>query len=98
MASGSLLLFFFYNYKHFTLGFLSSIIIIKAYFRGLIFVVCPEHVIIVAYCLQLLFQCSDFHGLIFHFGALRNENKTQRKSLVSYTVFISCVTFDLIMT
>ncbi len=34
---------------------------LNAYFRGLIFVVCLEHVIIVAYCL-------DFRGLIFILG------------------------------
>ncbi len=42
----------------------------KVYFRGLIFVVCLEHVIIVAYCL-------DFFWLIFRFRALRNKNNTQ---------------------
>ncbi len=44
---------------------------LEAYFRGLIFAVGLEHVIIVAYYL-------DFCGLNFHLGALRNENKTQR--------------------
>ncbi len=43
---------------------------LKAYFCGLIFVVCPEHVIIVAYCL-------DFCGLNFRFEYLHNENETQ---------------------
>ncbi len=42
---------------------------LKAYFRGLIFVVCPEHVIIVAY-----YNYLDFRGLIFRFEALHNEN------------------------
>ncbi len=28
----------------------------------------PEHVITVAYSLQLLFECTDFRGLIFRFG------------------------------
>ncbi len=49
--------------------------------RYVIFVVCPEHVIIVAYCPWLLFECADIRGFIF-FLAFRNENnenKTQRK-------------------
>ncbi len=33
---------------------------LKAYFRGLIFVVCPEHIIIVAYCLDF---CAEFFVL-----------------------------------
>ncbi len=37
---------------------------VKEYFRGLICIVCPEHVITVAYCL-------DFRGLMFRFGAFR---------------------------
>ncbi len=50
---------------------------------SLIFVIlCPEHVITVAYYPRLLFKCPDFRGLIFHFSALRNENKTQRKFLI----------------
>ncbi len=32
-----------------------------------------------AYYLRLLFECLAFRTLIFHFGALHNENKTQRK-------------------
>ncbi len=50
---------------------------LKAYFCGLIFVVCPEHVIIVAYCL-------DFRVLIFRFGALYIENKTLDKNFPLY--------------
>ncbi len=48
-------------------------------FSGLIFVVCPEHVIIVAYYL-------DFRWC---FRALRNENKTQWKfpAIRSYVAF-----------
>ncbi len=46
--------------------------VLKAYFCALIFVVCPEHVI----HSSLL---SRFCGLIFRFGALRNENKAQQK-------------------
>ncbi len=33
---------------------------LKSYFRGLIFVVCPEHFITIAYCPRLLFDCPDF--------------------------------------
>ncbi len=47
---------------------------LKAYFRGLIFVVYPEHVIIVAYYPRLLFECTYFRGSIFRFGALSNES------------------------
>ncbi len=50
---------------------------LKAYICGLTFVVYPEHVIIVAYCV-------DFRRLIVCFGVLRNknnENLTQRKCL-----------------
>ncbi len=32
---------------------------LKAYFHGIIFVVCPEHVIVVAYSLRLLFEYLD---------------------------------------
>ncbi len=39
--------------------------VLKAYFRGLIFVVCPEHIIVVAYCPRLLFKCLDFRGEFF---------------------------------
>ncbi len=42
-------------------------------FLCLIFVLRPEHIITVAYCLLLL-QCPDFRGLIFRFWALCNEN------------------------
>ncbi len=38
----------------------------SVYFHGLIFIVCPEHVIIVACCL-------DVRELIFRFGALHNK-------------------------
>ncbi len=51
-------------------------------FHGLIFVVCPEHVIIVAYSPRLLFECLDLRELIFSFGALRNENKTNENFLL----------------
>ncbi len=44
---------------------------LKAYLRRLIFVVCPEHVIIVAYCL-------DFRAFLFLFWALRNENSKNK--------------------
>ncbi len=48
----------------------------KAYFRGLIFVLCPEHIIIVA----------------FRFGGLRNKNNeiknSTKISLRKYTVHI----------
>ncbi len=63
----------------------------KAYFCGLIFVVCPEHVIIVAYYLRLLFKCPDFRVTIrmsrfswvnFPFEALRSEIKPNEKSLL----------------
>ncbi len=52
---------------------------LESLFCDLIFVVCPKHVITVADCQRLLFECPDSRGLIFHVGALRNENKTQRK-------------------
>ncbi len=51
---------------------------LKAYFRGIFFVIRPEH-IIVAY----------YRGLIFRFGALRNENnenKSQRKFPAIYGI------------
>ncbi len=38
----------------------------QAFIHGLIFVVCPEHIIIVAYY-------QDFRWLIFRFGALRKK-------------------------
>ncbi len=54
---------------------------LKAYFHGLIFVVCPEHVIKVACCLWLLFKCC---GLNFHFGTLCNE-----KTKIIFPVYIA---------
>ncbi len=54
--------------------FLSCCQTLKAYFCGLIFVVCSEDLIRVAYCPRLLFKCPDFRGLIFCFRALRDEN------------------------
>ncbi len=45
----------------------------KAYFRGLIFVVCPEHVII--QCSRLVAYCLDFRGLVFCFGRKINPMK-----------------------
>ncbi len=57
---------------------------LKVYFRGIIFVVCPEHVIIVAYCPRLLFKCTD-SWLIFHFGALRSKNKPFLLYTVEYS-------------
>ncbi len=48
-------------------NFCSVYQVLKAYFCALIiFVVCPEDVIIVAYCL-------DFREFIFRFGTLRNS-------------------------
>ncbi len=59
---------------------------LKAYFRGLIFVVRSEHVIIVA--------LSRFSCIKSFWGALRNENnenKTQQKFLaIRYTVSAEC--------
>ncbi len=43
---------------------------LKAYFRGLIFIVCHEHIIIVAYYL-------DFRGLIFVLGLRKDKNATK---------------------
>ncbi len=45
----------------------STDIIHIAYFRGLIFVVCSEHVIIVAYYPWLLLESTDFCGVDFLF-------------------------------
>ncbi len=45
---------------------------------GLESVVCPEHVIIVTYCV-------DFCGVIFCFG-LRNETKTQQNFPAIYCI------------
>ncbi len=34
---------------------------LKAYLRGIIFVVCPEHVTVVTYCLRLIYKRRDFY-------------------------------------
>ncbi len=46
------------------------------YFRGLVFVLWPEHIIAVAYCI-------DFRGLIFLFWALWKKKRTK---MSRYTV------------
>ncbi len=53
---------------------------LKAYFRGLIFVIYPEHIITVAYN-------SDFHGLIFRFGGLAVTKIKSNESFMLYGMF-----------
>ncbi len=57
---------------------------------------CPEHVIIVAYYLRLLFECTDFCGQIFPFWAIHNENNHPRKFPLLYG--ICCLTARLLIS
>ncbi len=62
---------------------------LEAYFRGLIFIVCPEHVIIVAYTVRL-----SWVNLALH--TENSKNETQRTKISRYYELLHVGTFIMI--